>query len=169
MDTQDLANGSADTIGECTANLDSTVLARSVAEDEFDEESHEPCGTSYLFTPQYTLRRGSLTSPTVNSIPKLRLGAADACHSCEIVLDALTTYCSGILSLDSIEHVFVQSAEMSIGVSYRPTTGASQGESNASRPQKRSRRPRVEWIDIELCRLEGMLYLAVAIFSQWPG
>jgi len=133
----------ADRFEESAAGLGSTVLAPSAAEDRIDEEPHKLCGTENLFTPWYILiRRMRGLEPTrVSTISELRLGAAAACHSCKMVLDALITYCSGRWPIDSIVDINVASADHPILINFRPFTDAIESG--------------VYTVELELFQLEG--------------
>jgi hypothetical protein len=76
---------------------DTTADLAAVTNDETEDESHEPC---YLFS-----REGKHLLHT--NIKRLRLGVTAACQGCSIVLDAVTTYSSGRLCMDSIRDICV--------------------------------------------------------------
>jgi len=77
---------------------DTTADLAVATNDETEDESHEPC---YLFSEEckYQMVKTNIT--------KLRRGVAAACQNCNIVLDAVTTYSSGQLCMDSIINVYV--------------------------------------------------------------
>jgi len=144
MDVQNTEPGLLDSAEEDTASQEPLVLARPVTKDGNDRESHEPCGTRFLFTPfNWFFAEGGETTTTV---PKLRLGIAAACHSCRIVLDALTSYSNGRIPIDNIVDVKLASADREIRVRYRPVPIA-RGDSGQSR---------VRTVKLELFRLKGM-------------
>ena len=146
MDTQDLDGGSVDLVEESTACLESTILAPSVTEDRNNKESHEPCGTRFLFTQYRALDDDDTDALTTTTVPKLRLGIAAACQSCRIVLDALTSYSNEWIPIDSIVNIEVASADWVIRVRYRPVPNA--GE--------KSGQSRVRKVKLDLFCLQGM-------------
>jgi len=152
MDTQDLDGGSVDPVETSTTSLDSTVLARSVANDKGSKKSHKDCGTGLLFQQKYRFtltKRGSVKRPdpipSLNTISGLRLGAAADCHNCKIVLDAIISYSSGRLSIDNIEQIEVLSGERPITIIYRPGLDAGKG----------SNEPGLREAELELFQMEG--------------
>lgn len=106
---------------------DTTAALTAVSNDETEDEGHEPC---YLFSN----KREHFMVGT--SITKLRRGVAAACQKCSILLDAITTYSSERLCMDSIRGVWVLSDSWYICIN--------NGE--------------LEGIKIDLFRLEGKLY-----------
>ena len=149
MGTQDLDNGSMDTVETSTTSLISTVLALPVAQDKTDGERHEPCSTRHLLTERFRFDGQVLTSldaiSGVDTISGLRFGAAAACHNCKIVLDAVITYSSGRLSTENIERIKVMAGEQPITITYRPVLDTGE-ESNEVRFRD---------IKLELFQLEG--------------
>jgi len=117
-----------------------------------DEEPHKLCGTGNLFTPWFILiRRMRGPEPTrVSTIAELRLGAAAACHSCTMVLDAIITYCGGRLPIDSIVDINVASADHPILINFRPYTDAIES--------------RVYTVELELFQLEGKSCMPLNIY-----
>jgi len=79
---------------------DTTVDLAAATNDDAEDEGHEPC---YLFSEEH--------SPFLveTNIKILRLGVAAACLNCSIVLDAVTTYSSERLCINSIKGVSVLS------------------------------------------------------------
>lgn len=106
---------------------DTTADLDSATDSETEDEGHEPC---YLFSDE---RERYMVD---TSITKLRRGVAAACQKCSIVLDAITTYSSERLCMDSITEVCVLAGSWSILLD------------NDER----------ERINLELFRLEGKLY-----------
>jgi hypothetical protein len=128
MDTEPLDSGPVG-LSDTTADLDSAT------DSEPEDEGHEPC---YLFS---TGEQGCMAD---TNIKKLRLGVAAACQECSIVLDAITTYSSERLCIDSIRTVYV------LGGSWRILIYNDKSER----------------IDLELFRLEGKLYTCHFICFQ---
>lgn len=89
MDTEPLDSGPV-------GPSDTTADLAAVTNDETEDESHEPC---YLFPKE---GKHSL----LTNIKRLRLGVTAACQGCSIVLDAVTTYSSGRLCMDSIRDIY---------------------------------------------------------------
>jgi hypothetical protein len=86
MDVESLESGSVDLWEEFTAGL------ASITNNETDNKWHECC---YLLST-------NLTGYTRRDTTNFRRGIASACRHCSFLLDALTTYCDGRLSIDSI-------------------------------------------------------------------
>ena len=126
MDTQDPDNGSADPIEETTAGPQPTFIALLAARNGFDEESHDLCGTRYLFTP-YERWPQEMDSWDLRGIVRttssLHLGAAAACQSCKIVLDALISYSNGRFPIENITGIHVISADHPITIMYQQASG----------------------------------------------
>jgi hypothetical protein len=113
---------------------DTTADLAAVTNDETEDESHEPC---YLFPKE---GKHSL----LTNIKRLRLGVTAACQGCSIVLDAVTTYSSGRLCMDSIRDIYAILDSWRIVI----YTG------------ERKR------IHLELFRLEGKLYMCRFVCFQ---
>jgi hypothetical protein len=106
---------------------DTTAALTAVSNDETEDEGHEPC---YLFSNK---RERFMVRTTIT---KLRRGVVAACQKCGIVLDAITTYSSERLCMDSIRSIYVIPDIRRIGIYI-------------------SERKRIH---LELFRLEGKLY-----------
>jgi len=138
MDTQDLDSGSVDPVETSTTSLDSIVPATPASEDEFDEESHDICGTRYLFS-----RWSHYCGEIDTTISELRLGAAAGCYNCGIVLDAVASYDRGWLSRCSVI-TLVKKSGTSIRLCSPPALDSVE-ESSQSRPRE---------VELELFHLE---------------
>ena len=114
---------------------DTTADLDSATDSETEDEGHEPC---YLFSEE----PGRWMVDT--TITKLRRGVAAACQKCSIVLDAITTYSSERLCMDSITEVAVPLDDWRI----------------------RTYNNEHERTDLELFRLEGNLYTRRFVCSQ---
>jgi hypothetical protein len=129
MDTEPLDSGPV-------GPSDTTADMAAVTNEETEDEGHEPC---YLFsneTEHYIIG---------TNIKKLQLGVAAACQNCSLVLDAVTTYSSERLCMDSITEVTVLQDCSHIWID------------NDER----------ERIDLGLFRLEGKLYTCRFVCFQW--
>ena len=155
MDTQDPDNGSADPIEKTTAGPQSRFVALVASKDVYDEESHDICGTRYLFTPWEKWAQSTdswrLTG-IVRPISSLQLGAAAACQSCKIVLDALISYSNGEFTIENIKVIRVISADYPITISYESASDAN----GYSQPLR---------ADLELFRLKGKSCMILTIAS----
>ena len=75
---------------------DTTVDLTAATNSETEDEGHEP----------YDLSSNEYKNYVVGTdINKLRLGVTAACQVCSIVLDAITTYSTGRLCMDSMTRV----------------------------------------------------------------
>ena len=104
MDVESLESGFVDPWEDFTAGLS------SITNNENDNEGHKPCHLLATDWRMYDVE---------TNITKLRAGAAAACQDCSLVLDAITSYSSGRLSMENIIEIAVLSRSQPIRVHYQ--------------------------------------------------
>jgi hypothetical protein len=107
---------STDAIHE-SAVSDAAVLADFTTKDETQDHGHKTCPTQLLF--RSSVRTTLFIKHRTTTISELRVGVATACHSCSIVLDAVTCHCSGRIPIETIATVSVPPENWPITVTYR--------------------------------------------------
>jgi hypothetical protein len=122
MEAEIPENVSMDSIDGSTAGSDAAVLTASITRDETQDHGHELFPTQLLFrsTDGTALRIEHRTT----TISELRVGVSAACYSCSVVLDAVTSHCSGLISIESIVAVSVPSDNFPIEITHQPVSDA---------------------------------------------
>jgi hypothetical protein len=117
----------------------------SVINGESDNGDYEPCFLSF----------GNEDDGFTTNITRLRLGVAAACQKCSIVLDAITTYSSRRLPIDSITNVRVMPMHGWIGFEYQSLPDVRGVTMQSGKDDQDNEK--VCSVGLQLIRLEGKL------------